>query len=265
MDVFSMIADSTEQKLTDAAANALPRWNIGAADFGIFIALLFSSMVVVSALAAKIAHWAVGPTEEGSDPPLIVFLAGNLGTQLGMVAAFAAFILITRHQHQESASRPSQVKSVRRSALIGLKWLAISYPVMIGVNLIWKVVLQGLGFEQVTQDPIRLVQEGGSLAERTMIYTMIVLVAPVCEELVFRGAIFRFLHHRFPLTAATAISAALFALIHFNLYSFAPLFVIGVTLALAYRESGSLLSAVVLHAVFNTINLFIILLFPDVT
>ncbi len=136
---------------------------------------------------------------------------------------------------------------------------------MFGVSLFSRLFLDSLGFEQVIQDPIRMVQEGGSTTELAVMYFSIVLVAPVCEEVAFRGGIFRFLHHRLPLYGSIGLSAFFFALMHVNLYSFAPLMTIGAMLAFAYRESGSLLSNIVFHSVFNTINLGLILLFPSIT
>lgn len=242
-----------------AESPPLPKWQVGATDFGIFLALLLSCMVIVSSLAGRIARWLLAP-EADEQLPLLVMLSENLGMQLGMLAAFLGFFAITRAgDGQMSPAKASPAQSVK----IGFKWLAIAYPIMIGANLLWKVGLEAFGFERVIQDPVRLVQEGGTTLEIAFIYLMIVLVAPLCEELVFRGAIFRFLHHRIPLLLAVGLSALFFALIHFNLYSFVPLLVIGVTLALAYRESGSILSAIVFHSAFNTLNLVIILLFPE--
>lgn len=239
--------------------NRLPKWEIGGSDFGIFAALLFSTMVVVSSLFARVAEW-LTDAEADAAPSRMVILAGNLGMQVGMLLAYVGFMIAMRAPRQDSTrpARPTPLKSLA----IGLKWLLLSYPIMIGVNLVWRLFLGSQGYEQVTQDPIKMVQEGGSFAERMLIYTMIVLVAPVCEELVFRGAIFRYLHHRFPLAVAIAVSGFLFGLIHLNLYSFAPLMVIGVTLALAYRESGSIVSPIAFHSAFNTLNLLLILFFP---
>ena len=253
-----MLADTLNDPNQTAEKSPLPKWNIGTTDFGIFIALLFSSMVVASTAAGKIAAWLLD-ADPDAERPLLVTHSENLGMQLGMLLAFIGFSLITR-----DPPKPRRA-GFRRSAIIGLKWLMISYPIMIGVNLLWKLALMALGFEQVTQDPVKLVQEGGAFAERLLIYLMIIVVAPICEEVVFRGGVFRFLHHRLSLVGAAGLSAFFFAAIHFNLYSFAPLFVIGVTLALAYRETGSILSAIVFHSVFNSLNLCLILLFPDLS
>ncbi|EDY85089.1 CAAX amino terminal protease family [Verrucomicrobiia bacterium DG1235] len=255
-----MLSESLDNTPSQAPAPKLAKWEISGSDFGIFVALLFSCMVVASAIFGNLAEWIIKPDPE-ADRPMLISLAENLGMQFGMLAAFLAFLKITYHQDFTLVS-PNRAP-ITKAISIGLKWLLIAYPIMIGVNLLSRTILNAQGFEQVIQDPIRMVQEGGTRLEQGVIYAMIVLVAPICEEFVFRGAIFRYLHHRLPLYGAIALSAALFALLHSNLYSFAPLMVIGCTLALAYRESGSLVSAISFHAAFNTINLLLILLFPE--
>lgn len=257
-----MISESPEEKSSLFDRNSLPKWEIRSSDFWIFIALLFSCMSFTSFLAGKIAHWIISPSPD-IDPPLMIALAANLGMQVGMLAGFLIFRKMVHEQDfTPSLSHPP---SVSKAAKIGLKWLLIAYPVMIGVNLFSRTLLNSLGFEQVIQDPIKMVQEGGTNIELMVMYSMIVLVAPLCEEVAFRGGIFRFLHCRMPLYASIGLSSFFFALLHANLYSFAPLMTIGVMLAFAYRESGSLISSITFHATFNSINLALILLFPELT
>lgn len=257
-----MIAETPEDTPPLFARNSLPKWKIRSSEFWVFIALLFSCMSFTSFLAGRIASWAIEPDPE-VDPPLMIALAANLGMQLGMLFAFLIFLRMIRDQ--DLTPRCSSSNNKGSAVKIGLKWLAIAYPVMIGVNLTSRTILNALGFEQVIQDPIKMVQAGGTQIELAIMYMMIVLVAPICEEVAFRGGIFRFLNHRMPLAASVGLSAFFFALLHANLYSFAPLMTIGVMLAFAYRESGSLVSCITFHAVFNSINLGLILLFPDLT
>lgn len=242
--------------------NSLPKWEIRSSEFWVFVALLFSCMGFCSYLGAQIAQWVMAPDPD-APPPLMMALAANVGMQAGMLAAYLIFLRIVQDEDLRPGA-PSRL-AFFKAALTGLKWLLIAYPIMIGVNLFARILLDSLGFEQVLQDPIKMVREGGSALELAVMYAVIVLVAPVCEEVAFRGGIFRYLHHRMPLFASIGLSAVLFALLHANLYSFAPLLTIGVMLAFAYRESGSLVSCIVFHSAFNTINLALILLFPDLT
>jgi uncharacterized protein len=86
-----------------------------------------------------------------------------------------------------------------------------------------------------------------------LIVPTVALLAPACEELLFRGAIFGWLRGRVPLAAAVAISAALFAGAHLVPPLFPYLFAFGVTAALIYQYTGSTMVTFVMHAGQNTL------------
>jgi len=77
--------------------------------------------------------------------------------------------------------------------------------------------------------------------------------APFSEELFFRGFVFSGLS-KWGFWPAASISAALFALVHFDLGSLIPFFAIAIGLAWVYRRSGTLWHSMVFHALFNGIS-----------
>jgi CAAX protease family protein len=78
------------------------------------------------------------------------------------------------------------------------------------------------------------------------------VVAPVVEELLFRGVLYGTLRIRLGPLPATLASAALFALAHgYGLVGFASVFVSGVLWALAYERTRSLLPGMLAHAANN--------------
>jgi hypothetical protein len=80
------------------------------------------------------------------------------------------------------------------------------------------------------------------------------LVAPLAEEVFFRGFVFAGLHRRVGLRWAVVLSAILFALVHILPTSWPPIFVLGVLFALLYEQTGSIWPAVALHAAINSIS-----------
>jgi len=82
-----------------------------------------------------------------------------------------------------------------------------------------------------------------------------VLVAPVTEEFIFRGYFYGVLKRYFGSLPALLLTSALFAGIHLNGPAFLPLFTLAVCLTLAYEETGSLLTPMLMHAIFNALNL----------
>lgn len=96
-------------------------------------------------------------------------------------------------------------------------------------------------------------------------YFVICILAPLAEELVFRGAILRSLLEWKPSQrwAMIAISALLFALIHFNPAQMPHAFVIGLLLGWLYQRTGSIAPGVVFHWANNTVAYLMFRAYPD--
>ena len=96
-------------------------------------------------------------------------------------------------------------------------------------------------------------------------YFIIGLLAPLCEEIVFRGAILRSLlsSPRLSPWAAIGISALLFALVHLNPAQMPHAFVIGILLGWMYWRTGSILPGMAYHWANNSVAYVIYNIYPD--
>lgn len=74
---------------------------------------------------------------------------------------------------------------------------------------------------------------------------------PLCEEIAFRGVVYRGYRRSGTILQAILFSALLFALKHMNFNQAAYAFVIGIMLALLVEACGSLWASVIYHIVFN--------------
>jgi len=93
---------------------------------------------------------------------------------------------------------------------------------------------------------------------RAYFLVLALLIAPVAEELLFRGILLRLAAKRFGVGPAIALCSACFAAIHFHLPATLPLFVIASAFALAYIYTGSILVPIVMHAIFNGVNMWLL-------
>jgi membrane protease YdiL (CAAX protease family) len=82
-----------------------------------------------------------------------------------------------------------------------------------------------------------------------------VVVAPVVEEIFFRGFVFAGLRTRYEWKKAAAISSALFAVIHLQLTSIIPIFILGYIFAYLYHRSNSIWPGIVMHVSTNALAL----------
>ncbi len=99
----------------------------------------------------------------------------------------------------------------------------------------------------------RLIAETPSLVGS---FAALVVVAPVTEELLFRGLVFRGLLTRFRPVSAILLSAGLFAVVHFNPWQFPSALVLGVLCAWWLLRGGSLVPCLLGHVILNAMALF---------
>jgi len=82
---------------------------------------------------------------------------------------------------------------------------------------------------------------------------LVAAVAPVAEEIIFRGVLLRSFSKNVSFALANTAQAGLFALMHFDLAATPMLFVLGLAAGFLARRSGGLLAPITLHAGFNLI------------
>ena len=92
-----------------------------------------------------------------------------------------------------------------------------------------------------------------------MLLVVVSVIAPVCEEIFFRGFLFQGFKKRWGVPAGILISSVLFSAAHLDLYNFLPLLAIGWVLAYLFHKTKSLLPVIFLHAIYNLILILILL------
>lgn len=79
------------------------------------------------------------------------------------------------------------------------------------------------------------------------------VAAPIAEEILYRGVLFRSLANRLRVPAATLISATVFAIVHFySAYGLVSVGIFGGACALCFAATGRLTTAILLHALYNS-------------
>jgi len=81
-----------------------------------------------------------------------------------------------------------------------------------------------------------------------------VVLAPLFEEIFFRGFLFRGFSSSWGWVAGACVSAAVFGVAHLQLDVFVPLFALGLALAWVYKRTGSLWTSIAFHALFNGLS-----------
>jgi membrane protease YdiL (CAAX protease family) len=80
-----------------------------------------------------------------------------------------------------------------------------------------------------------------------------IAIAPLSEELIFRGFVYAVVKRYSERFFAAIISSAVFAIAHYDIPALAPLFALGMCLTVAYELSGCLWVPITIHAIFNAL------------
>lgn len=103
------------------------------------------------------------------------------------------------------------------------------------------------------QDQLRLLMSGmpdNALGKITL-FTTVAIVAPITEELAFRGILQNGLKNWIPIWLAIPLSAMAFAAAHNDYYAFPVLTFMGMMFGILYYLTGSLRANIALHALNN--------------
>jgi membrane protease YdiL (CAAX protease family) len=123
------------------------------------------------------------------------------------------------------------------------------------------VVWMGLKLPYEEQLAVKMFMETKNTPQIISIMLQACIMAPLLEELSFRGTFYPVLKSFLGGKIAVLISSMLFAWIHYYWVGFLPLMIFGVLVTLAYERTGSLWACVGIHAGFNFLNTLQLLIF----
>jgi membrane protease YdiL (CAAX protease family) len=104
------------------------------------------------------------------------------------------------------------------------------------------------------QPAIQTLRIATSWFDRLALGIVTILLAPVAEEMLFRGVLYPWIKQAgFPRLALWGTSMA-FAAIHGKLVVFLPLMVLALLLTALYEKTNNLLAPITAHASFNAVN-----------
>jgi len=234
-------------------------WTVDWLNFGMFLWLMFICVLLSSLLLGTFEN--SGQENGGEHGEVWQIIMGGISMQGGMVLVFGYYLRVKPELFLNKIN--ARNLSALKALSIGLLLFLAAFPVIFLVGFGWQALLAqlakvGLDLPQEPQELVFHLTRNIPVFARISLILMATVIAPIVEELVFRGAIYRFLKSRMNPVLAVLASAILFSSIHFNLVSFPSLIVLGIFLCLAYEITGNLKAPVFLHAIFNINSLLLI-------
>lgn len=201
-------------------------------------AVVLVGMLVPALLIIDAGHLEVRPLSGADDPRLGLFLLAMHGGQLGAVVC-------ARGMGEDLGTAPTR-RGYGLAALVGVG--------AIGVSAVWSLLLTALGADFGNQMIVDAITGG----PRVGLVLAVVVVAPLLEELLFRGWVQPRLMRRFGDPAGFAITAVGFAALHLDAPQVAPP-ILALALALGWLRlrTGSVWPGVLAHMINNAVALLL--------
>jgi len=150
-------------------------------------------------------------------------------------------------------------KAPSRIGLSLLFYLA-ALPMLWFYSALYQILLHQFGCDFYLQDVAQVLTAPAPWPVRTALFFIVIIVAPVFEEIVFRGVLLPFMVRRAGFWPGIVLISVIFGGLHLHLPSFFPLFLLSVVFSLAYARTQSLLVPIGMHAAFNGVTVALLLL-----
>ncbi len=235
------IPDPPELPERPEGVERAPRWP---ALFGLwaFLVGITGTLLLVGIGAAIIG------ADGESDKPEFVVLATLVQAVVlvGTAVLFASFVRKPKAWHF----------GLRRTPFwLGLGWAAAGIVAFYLVAALYTVLVPTDIEQGVTED----LGANESTFGLVVAGLMVMIVAPVAEELFFRGFFYKALRSRFTMVGAAVLDGLLFGAIHYNfegadsLLLLPPLALLGFLFCVVYEKTGSLFPVIGMHAFNNSV------------
>lgn len=153
---------------------------------------------------------------------------------------------------------------------MGLTWDELGLRVVQGLGLgilviaataLVEAALRSIGIQQ-TQEQMFEGVRSATIPQFFLVLVAGAVIAPIVEEIFFRGYVFTASCRTYGVVPAFILSAILFGLAHVNLQAFIPILLIALVFCYAYWKTGSLIPSMIAHMMNNALALISLYFIP---
>ena len=147
---------------------------------------------------------------------------------------------------------------IKESFFQGFKGFLMIIPFVLLVSLIMNLLVDN---QNGSNPLLEIVLNSNNYVSFVLLFLTTTFLAPIFEEVIFRGVLLPILSREFGILLGITISAFIFALAHLSIGEMIPLFTLGIGLGTTRLISGRLSSSVIMHSLWNGmtfLNLFLL-------
>ncbi len=220
---------------------------LGAKDIALFLFVVFATVYISFFTLGLIKKYFVNISEY----PFLHVLISQIFYIFGMLL----FVRLTSSKVEFSESYVSKFKAILWGA-----YYTLSIAAMFLLALAWKYLITYIsGAEPEQQETVGIIGSASGVVNISLAVFSVVFLAPITEEMFFRGLLYRIFKAYINPVIAAILTAILFSMSHANLLASLPLFVFSIVFCLAYERSGSIVTPIILHSTFNALNLLLVI------
>lgn len=161
-------------------------------------------------------------------------------------------------------SRRIKIRDVfRTNGMLGFREIGAAALFAYGAN-VFAVIITSLKVLEPFMGEYSQTVEAVFSGPLWMVFIVVAVLAPVFEELMYRGVIMYELRRSWSFLFANIFQATIFGVMHMNLVQGLYTAVLGLIIGYAYEKSGTVYMAVLIHFLFNASNLFVGGLFENI-
>lgn len=184
---------------------------------------------------------------------------GFIGGMVQDLTLLGLTVLILQNKYNYSIRKNLLTITNLRSVIINgiFGGVAILFAVILINSILASFLIEYFKYQPPQQKVITLLLQSNELWLFLSYAFLIVIVAPIVEEIFFRGLVYSYLRERYGVTKAIIFSAAFFGVMHLSAWAFIGTFLAGLGLAYLFEKSKSLYTSIIGHMVWNGIITFI--------
>lgn len=223
-------------------------------------------LFVSLSLGGLLMHWLAPDSNQPASPEMkfhgfvtgLVFLHGT--------ALLLITVLVRQHHvtwmEAFGFNTPELGRSLALATLAGLAVLPVALGLAAGSGqlMTWLAELtRSDALAPVTQQAVQTIRESSTPEHQLFFGLFAIVLAPVVEELLFRGVLYPAIKQNGYPRAAWLGTSFIFALTHANTMTFLSLFVLSLLLIWLYERTANLLAPILTHSLFNAVNFFFLI------